>query len=41
MDKYKIENINFYQRITLNMVKLSILFTPLVANKYMGRYLTN
>ena len=41
MDKYKIENINFYQRITLNMVKLSILFTPLVANKYVDRYLAN
>lgn len=41
MDKYKIENINFYQRTTLNMVKLSILFTPLVANKYVDRYLIN
>jgi len=41
MDKYKIENINFYQRTTLNMVKLSILFTPLVANKYVDRYLAN
>jgi len=41
MDKYKIENINFYQRTILNMVKLSILFTPLVANKYVDRYLAN
>jgi len=41
MDKYKIENINFYQRITLNMVKLSILFTPLVVNKYVDQYLAN
>jgi len=41
MEKYKIENINFYQRITLNMVKLSILFTPLVASKYVDRYLIN
>jgi len=41
MDEYKIENINFYQRITLNMVKLLILFTPLVANKYVDRYLAN
>ncbi|HER24497.1 MAG TPA: tetratricopeptide repeat protein [Candidatus Atribacteria bacterium] len=41
MDKYKIENINFYQKITLNMLKLSILFTPLVANKYVDRYLIN
>ena len=41
MEKYKIENINFYQRITLNIVKLSILFTPLVANKYVDRYLAN
>jgi len=41
MDKYKIENINFYQRITLNIVKLSILFTPLLAYKYVDRYLIN
>jgi O-antigen ligase/Tfp pilus assembly protein PilF len=41
MDKYKTENINFYQRMTLNMVKLSILFTPLVAYKYVDRYLAN
>ena len=41
MDKYKIENINFYQRTTLNIVKLSILFTPLVAYKYVDRYLAN
>jgi O-antigen ligase/Tfp pilus assembly protein PilF len=41
MDKYKIENINFYQRITLNIVKLSILFTPLIAYKYVDRYLAN
>ena len=41
MDKYKIENINFYQRTTLNMLKLSIFFTPLVAYKYVDRYLIN
>ena len=41
MDKYKIENSNFYQRTTLNMLKLSILFTPLVAYKYVDRYLIN
>ncbi len=41
MDKYKIENINFYQRTTLNIVKLSILCTPLVAYKYVDRYLIN
>jgi len=41
MDKYKIENINFYQRITLNIIKLSILFIPLVAYKYVDRYLIN
>jgi len=41
MDKYKIENINFYKRITLNMLKLSILFTPLLAYKYVDRYLIN
>ena len=41
MDKYKIENINFYQKTILNSVKLSILFTPLVAYKYVDRYLIN
>jgi tetratricopeptide (TPR) repeat protein len=41
MNKYKIENVNFYQRTILNMVKLSIVFAPLVANKYMDRYLAN
>jgi len=41
MDKYKIKNINFYQRTTLNIVKLSILFTPLLAYKYVDRYLAN
>ena len=41
MDKYKIENNNFYQKTILNMLKLSILFTPLVANKYVDRYLAN
>jgi O-antigen ligase/Tfp pilus assembly protein PilF len=41
LDEYKIENINFYQRITLNMLKLSILCTPLVAYKYVDRYLIN
>jgi O-antigen ligase/Tfp pilus assembly protein PilF len=41
MDKYKTENINIFQRTTLNMLKLSILFTPLVAYKYVDRYLIN
>jgi O-antigen ligase/Tfp pilus assembly protein PilF len=41
MDKYKIENINFYQRTTLNIVKLLIVLTPLVAYKYVDRYLAN
>jgi O-antigen ligase/Tfp pilus assembly protein PilF len=41
MEKYRIENINFYQRTTLNMIKLSILFTPLLAYKYVDRYLAN
>ena len=41
MDKYKIENINFYQKTILNILKLSILFIPLVANKYVERYLAN
>ena len=41
MDKYKIENINFYQKTILNSVKLSILFTPLIAYKYVDRYLAN
>jgi len=41
MDKYKIENINFYQKTIFNILKLSILFTPLVANKYVDRYLAN
>ena len=41
MDKYKIKNINFYQKTILNTVKLSIVFTPLVANKYVDRYLAN
>lgn len=41
MDKYKIENISFYQRTVLNMIKLSILFTPLLAYKYVDRYLAN
>ena len=41
MEKYSTENINFYQRITLNILKLSILFTPLVAYKYVDRYLIN
>ena len=41
MDKYKIENIYFYQRTTLNIIKLSILFIPLVAYKYVDRYLIN
>jgi len=41
MNKYKIENVNFYQRTILNMVKLSIVFTTLVANNYVDRYLAN
>ena len=41
MEKYSTENINFYQRITLNIIKLSILFIPLVAYKYVDRYLIN
>jgi len=41
MDKYKTENINIFQKTTLNILKLSILFTPLVANKYVDRYLIN
>ena len=41
MDKYKTENINIFQKTTLNMLKLSILFTPLVAYKYVDRYLIN
>jgi len=41
MEKYKIENINFYQRTILNIIKLSIVLTPLVANKYVDRYLAN
>jgi len=41
MDKHKIENINFYQRTTLNMLKLSIFCTPLLAYKYVDRYLIN
>jgi O-antigen ligase/Tfp pilus assembly protein PilF len=41
MEKYRIENINFYQRIILNMIKLSIVLTPLVAYKYVDRYLAN
>lgn len=41
MDKYKIENITFYQKTILNIVKLSIVFTPLFANKYVDRYLAN
>ena len=41
MDKYKIENVNFYQKTILNMIKLSILITPLVAYKYVDKYLAN
>jgi len=41
MDEYKTENINFYQRTTLNIIKLSILLTPLLAYKYVDRYLIN
>ncbi len=41
MEKYRTENINFYQRITLNIIKLLILFIPLVAYKYVDRYLIN
>jgi hypothetical protein len=41
MDKYKIENVNFYQKTILNIIKLSILITPLVAYKYVDRYLIN
>lgn len=41
MDKYKIENITFYQKTILNIVKLSIVFTPLFANKYVDQYLAN
>lgn len=41
MEKYRIENINFYQKTILNIIKLSIVLTPLVANKYVDRYLAN
>jgi len=41
MDKYKIENITFYQKAILNMVKLTIIFTPIVMSKYVYWYRAN
>jgi len=41
MEKYKIENIDFYQRTILNMLKLLIVFTPIFVYKYVGWYRAN
>ena len=41
MNKYKIENITFYQKSMLNMVKLLIVFTPIFVNKYVDWYRAN